>query len=206
MRFPVFVRIAAIFVPLTLAGGTGSADAAQASPAKPRSVIMVWDTGRPTAEALTPAVLEGKNDWLPIPVGETTDSLKGDAVLSNDRIVAVLRKQGSAVEVHAVKYSGTAARLQLRLMTAAGEPAARLKRMAIIENTRGARAWKRLSRPRKMPRSPASYASSGAMYRSRRSRAPGRASFSRTTGRVYSRTGTLRKNEWPIRLTFIHSL
>ena len=48
-----------------------------------------------------------------------------------------LRKQDSAVEVHAVKHGGTqCARLRLRLMTAAGEPAARLKRMAVVENTR----------------------------------------------------------------------
>jgi hypothetical protein len=137
MRCPVLVRIAALFVSLTWAGRTRSADAPQASPAKPRSAMIVWDTGRPTAETLAPAALEGKNDWLVIPVGETTDSLKGDAVLSNGRIVVVLRKQGSAVEVHAVKYGGTAARLRLRLITAAGEPAARLKRVAIVENTRG---------------------------------------------------------------------
>ena len=124
MRCPVVVRIAALFVPLTWAGRTWSADATQAPPAKPRSGITVWDTGQPTAEALAPAALEAKNDWLAIPVGETTDALKGDAVLSNGRIVAVLRKQGSAVEVHAVNYGGTAARLRLRLMTAAGEPAA----------------------------------------------------------------------------------
>jgi hypothetical protein len=137
MRCPVVVRIAALFVPLTWAGRTWSADAPQASPAKPRSGIIVWDTGTPTAEALAPVSLEGKNDWLAIPVGETTDSLKGDAVLSNGRMVAVLRKQGSAVEVHAVKHGGTAARLRLRLMTADGEPAASLKRVAIVENTRG---------------------------------------------------------------------
>ena len=80
--------------------------APQASPAKPRTGIIVWDTGRPAAEALVPAALAGKNDWTAIPVGETADSLKGDAVLSNGRIVAVLRQQDSAVEVHAVKHGG----------------------------------------------------------------------------------------------------
>ena len=137
MRWLLVVRVVALLVPLTWAGGTWGADAPQASPANPRTGITVWDTGRPAAEALAPAALAGKNDWAAIPPGETADSLKGDAVLSNGRIVAVLRKQDSAVEVHAVKRGGTVARLRLRLMTAAGEPAARLERMAVVENTKG---------------------------------------------------------------------
>src|SRR5207302_661831 len=81
--------------------------------------------------------LAGKNDWAAIPSDKTADSFRGDAVLSNGRIVAVLRKQDAAVEVHAVKPDGAVARLRLRLQTAAGEPAERLERLALVENTRG---------------------------------------------------------------------
>ena len=109
-----------------------------ASPARAEERHHRLGHGPAAAEALAPAALAGKNDWTAIPPGETADSLKGDAVLSNGRIVAVLRKQDSAVEVHAVKPGGAVARLRLRLMTAAGEPAARLERMALVENTRGA--------------------------------------------------------------------
>ena len=63
MRWLLVVRVAALLVPLTWAGGTWGADAPQASPAKPRTGIIVWDTGRPAAEALAPAALAGKNDW-----------------------------------------------------------------------------------------------------------------------------------------------
>jgi hypothetical protein len=136
MRWLVVARVAALLVPLTWACGSWGADAPHVSPAKPRPGIAVWDTGRPAAEALAPAALAGKNDWTAIPLGETAGSLKGDAVLSNGRIVAVLRKQDSAVEVHDVEHGGTTARLRLRLMTAAGEPADRLERMAVVENTR----------------------------------------------------------------------
>src|SRR5262249_3396539 len=85
------------------------------------------------------AVLAGKNAWTAIPVGETTDSFRGDAVLSNGRVVAVLRKQDSAIEVHAVPHGGTAARLRLRLrlLPAAGEPAPPLEGVAVVENTGG---------------------------------------------------------------------
>jgi len=115
---------------------TWGAEAPQAAAPAPRAGITVWDTGRPAAEALAPAALAGENGWTTIPLGETADSLKGDAVLSNGRIVAVVRKQDSAVEVAAVKPGGAVARLRLRLMTAAGEPAARCKRVAVVENTR----------------------------------------------------------------------
>jgi len=65
----------------------------------------------------------------------TPDTLKGDAILSNGRIAAVLRHQAAAVEVYSVERHGTSARMHLRVLTRAGEPAARVERMAIVENT-----------------------------------------------------------------------
>jgi hypothetical protein len=71
---------------------------------------------------------------------DTPDTLKGDAILGNGRIAAVLRHKAAAVEVHSVERYGTSARMRLRVLTRAGEPAARVERMAILENTRaGAR-------------------------------------------------------------------
>jgi len=137
MRWLVVVCIAALLLPLSWAGAAWGGEGPQASPAKPRTGITVWDTGRPSPVALAPAALAGKGDWTAIPLGETAGSFKGDAVLNNGRIVAVLRQQDSAVEVHAVKPGGAVARLRLRLLSAAGEPAARLDRMALVENTRG---------------------------------------------------------------------
>lgn len=104
---------------------------------KPKTGLLVWDTGQPSKEALAPAALAGKNDWTVIPADKTADSFKGDAVLTNGRIVAVLRQQDAAVEVFAVTADSTVSRLRLRLQTAAGEPAERLERMALVENTRG---------------------------------------------------------------------
>src|SRR4051812_2496157 len=100
MRSLGVVRVAALLLPLTCASETWGVDAPQASPTNPSAGITVWDTGRPAAERLEPAALAGKNDWTAIPVGEMAGSLKGDAVLSNGRIVAVLRRQDSAVEVY----------------------------------------------------------------------------------------------------------
>jgi hypothetical protein len=104
---------------------------------KPRTGITVWDTGQPSAEALAPAGLVGNNDWTAIPTEKTTDSFKGDAVVTNGRIAVVLRQQDSAVEIHAVKLGGAVSRLRLRLQTIAGEPAVCLERMALVDNNKG---------------------------------------------------------------------
>ena len=82
-------------------------------------------------------MLAGNNDWTGLVAGKTAAAFQGDAILSNGRIVAVLRQQEAAVEVHALKPAGAVARLRLRLLTAAGEPAARLERVALVENTKG---------------------------------------------------------------------
>jgi hypothetical protein len=117
-------------------GRTWAADPPPAAPAPARTGISVWDTGRPSGAPLEPAALAGKSDWTAIAPGNTLDSLKGDAVLSNGRIVAVLRKHDSALEIHSAERGGMAPRIRLRLLTAGGEPAARLGRAAIVENTR----------------------------------------------------------------------
>jgi len=137
MRRSEIFRVVVLLLPPWWASATRGADAVQASPVKARTGIIVWDTGRPSAEALAPAALAGKNDWTVLVPGGTVDSFKGDSVLSNGRVAAVLRKQDSAVEVHAVKPGGAVARLWLRLLTTAGEPVARLERVALVENTRG---------------------------------------------------------------------
>jgi hypothetical protein len=98
--------------------------------------ITVWDTRRPSTEALAPASLAGTNDWTVIPPGKTADHFQGDAVLSNGRIIAVLRKHDSAVIVHALKPDGAVARFGLRLHTTRDEPAQRLERVTLLANNR----------------------------------------------------------------------
>src|SRR5260370_20509472 len=107
-----------------------STDAEAGVPA--RSGIVVWATGHPAAAVLPLS----KNDWTNILPETTADAFKGDAVLSNGRIAAVLRQKDAAVEVHAVKPDGAIARVQLRLHSAAGEPAISVARLALIENAK----------------------------------------------------------------------
>jgi hypothetical protein len=138
MRWPAIVRLVPLLLPLWWAAPAWAADDAPPPASKPPAGLAVWDTGQPAAKVLTSAALAGRNDWATIPPGKTADAFKGDAILSNGRIVAVLRRQDAALEVHAIKPDGVVARLRLRLQTTAGEPAARLERAALVENTRGA--------------------------------------------------------------------
>jgi hypothetical protein len=136
MRWPVVLGTV-LLLQLPQASTSRAADTPAASATRPRSALSVWDTGQPSADALPPAALAGRNDWTALPPGTTADAFKGDAVLGNGWIVAVLRQRDAAVEVHALKPDGAVARLRLRLLTAAGEPAARLERAALVENTKG---------------------------------------------------------------------
>ena len=88
--------------------------------------IAVWDT-LDAAPAVLP--LTGKNGWLPL--AKTADAFKGDAVLSNGGIVAVLRRKDATIELHAVKPDGVVVRVRLRLQTSAGESAESLSRSGI---------------------------------------------------------------------------
>src|SRR5262249_34680978 len=136
MRWPMMVFVAQLLTPPMWATDAPGANAVRPSGIAAKSGITVWDTGQQSAEALPSAALTGKNDWTAIHVGNTAGCFKGDAVVSNGRFIAVLRERGSAVEVHGVKPVA-ALRFRLRLQTAAGEPAARLERMALVEYTRG---------------------------------------------------------------------
>src|SRR5260370_1214846 len=104
-----------------------------AGDAKARTGIAVYDTRTPAAAVLPLA----KNDWTLLPLSTTVPAFKGDAVLTNGRIVAVLRRKEAAIEIHAAKREGAIARARLRLQSAAGEPAVALERAALIENTKG---------------------------------------------------------------------
>jgi hypothetical protein len=106
---------------LALALFSAAAGAAQDAP---RAAIAAWDTGQPSAEAVALAARAG---WTAIPSGQTPSSFKGDAVISSGRITAVVRKQGTGIEV----YSGDQPRARLVL---AGD--AKPGKIALVENGR----------------------------------------------------------------------
>jgi hypothetical protein len=137
MRWVTVVAVAASMMPVPWVTSP-----ARASPIKPGTGIVVWDTVQPSAGPLDLASPGTGKDWTAIPPGKLADAFQRDAVLSNGRIVAVLRKHEPVVEVHSVTPSGVPLRQQLRLVAAGGEPAARLESLALVENTRASACLK----------------------------------------------------------------
>src|SRR5205823_6504604 len=91
-----------VFAPLTLAFG-------QDAKAKPG--VAVWDTIKAAPAASSP-----DKDWLRIPLDKTADAFKGDAVVGNGRIAAVLRKKDAVVEMYGDR-AGVSSRMRLRLQS-----------------------------------------------------------------------------------------
>jgi hypothetical protein len=137
------VRLLAFLLVLSAPGGriqgadiTKGADSTAKADTKAPSKIAVWDTAQPSAEPLASAAVTAKSDWIPIATDKTGVAFNGDAVVSNGRILAVVRQRGSAVEVYSEGPGGPTA--QLQLVAASGEPARQLDRVRLVENTRGA--------------------------------------------------------------------
>ncbi len=107
---------------------------AQGPPAR----IEVWDTKSPLANRLSSADWTAKDAWEQKARNQKAPSFQGDAVMSNGRILVVVRKRASAADVYSVASAEPVQRVQLRLQTLKGTPAARLQRVALVENTRSA--------------------------------------------------------------------
>jgi hypothetical protein len=90
--------------------------------------VAVWDTVKPAPAASSP-----EKDWIRIPLDNTPGAFKGDAVLGNGRIAAVVRQKDAVVEMYGDK-AGVGARIRLRLQSSAGDPAASVERIAVVEN------------------------------------------------------------------------
>ena len=113
--------------------------AADAEPGQgSRSGLIVWDTGTASDAPLSTEALGSTGSWKRISRGDALPAFKGDAVVSNGRILAVLRRRGTGAEIYSVTPRGALARAGLRLVSAKGERAARLQRVAIDQHTRSA--------------------------------------------------------------------
>ncbi len=108
--------------------------------------LSAWDTAGPSATPLTPGALSERSGWAPIPRDQTLPSFKGDAVLTNGRLVLVVRREATGPEVYTTGPGGAVSRAVLRIADAGGDAASRLERASLVENARGAAcleaAWK----------------------------------------------------------------
>jgi len=96
-----------------------------------RAGLEIWDTNKPSTDALALAAIEAKAGWTKVTA--ETGAIKGDAVLSNGRLTAVIRRSGGTD-----LYSATAARARVLLQGAGGETVSKLDKISVTENSKGA--------------------------------------------------------------------
>ena len=104
----------------------------------PGGRISVWDTGSASPHQLLGEDLANKNGWQQKTRNQSAPSFAGDAVVSNGRIVTVLRKKGTVVDVYSDEAEGPVWRVRVGLRTLDGEPSVRLERVSLVEHTRAA--------------------------------------------------------------------
>jgi hypothetical protein len=83
-------------------------------------------------------MLTNRRGWSRISAPDTPAAFKGDAVISNGRITALVRHHSPALEVYAEGPERPIAVLRLMLMTRSAEPASRIETVGLAENTKGA--------------------------------------------------------------------
>ena len=139
IRATAVLHAALFFVLVVWQCATGyGADGVKSDDGTKRTRIAVWDTILPSAVPYSPETVSAKSGWTQMAAQATAASFLGDAAMSNGRILAIARKEGSALEVYSAQLERPILRLRLLLLTATGEPVSRLERARLIENTRSA--------------------------------------------------------------------
>ncbi len=98
----------------------------------------LFDTGRRSARPLSSKVLAAKKGWTLVPEDETEHEFQGDAVLTNDKLAVVLRREGPGAEVYSQTSGG--ARFRAVVMSAPRKAVAvtGISSLRIVENSPGA--------------------------------------------------------------------
>src|SRR6516225_8069677 len=97
------------------------------------TALLAWNTGKSAGEPLAPQAVAQKSGWQPIASDETAHAFKGDAAISNGRVLALARKHGMGVELYSLGSGKPVFRARLLLA-----PGAETNRFALVENSRTA--------------------------------------------------------------------
>ncbi len=116
-----------------LFSGNPNADA-QIPPAR----IAIWDTIVPSSSRLSIDDLAKRDTWQQKTRNQKVPAFQGDVVVGNGRVLMVVRKRGSSVEMYSAMTGRPIWRLALRLQTSNGDLATQLVRAALVTHTRSA--------------------------------------------------------------------
>jgi len=100
-------------------------------------LARLFDTGTTAAQPLTTEVLAPRAGWQLVPEDKADHRFSGDAVLMNDKLVLVFRKQGRGPEVYAITTRGLKERANLGYAAERALALSALEAFRIVENTSG---------------------------------------------------------------------
>ena len=127
-----------------------AAEGPQSAGKSARPGMAVWDTGQPSVDPLSAAALRAQAGWRQIPVQQKLDSFQGDAVITNGRILAVLRQRSPAVEIYSASSlkvgledsahptAPATPRLRLQLLKSDDGTIDHLDKLSLVENAKSA--------------------------------------------------------------------
>ena len=124
-----------IFLILVLTVSINSGAVAQPADAPPPFACLS-DTGTTSTSRLSPEILAAKKGWATVPEDNLTRAFTGDAVIQNDRVAVVLRRDAAGVELYSRSPGGFNHRAALLPLGADGEGV--LSSVKIIENSQAA--------------------------------------------------------------------
>jgi hypothetical protein len=100
--------------------------------------VRVFDTGAPAKEPLTDAAIVAKRGWTQVPEDTLLTAFKGDAVLMNDRLAAVLSPGATGAVIYSRTGDGWNERASLAPTPGHGDAQVNLQSVRLLENTAGA--------------------------------------------------------------------
>ena len=95
--------------------------------------VNLFDTGAASASPRAGQDLSARSGWQKVPEDQTEHAFRGDAVLLNDKLAVVLRRNAAGAEVYSVGVKSFTPRAVLAPAGASGD--ARLASWTIVENT-----------------------------------------------------------------------
>lgn len=101
-------------------------------------LTYLFDTGSRSPGPLSARAIAGRTGWAVLAEDDLKHPLAGDAVLRNDRLTVVLRRDGPGVEVHLQGTDGPKQRATLVPLPTGARSAKGISALKILENNRGA--------------------------------------------------------------------
>ena len=98
-------------------------------------ITRILDTGSPSTERESIGMLTILTAWTQIPEDQTNYQFSGDAVLRNDRLAVVLRREGYGVEIFSKTAAGLKHRASLNFLRTNSSPQLLREGLDIVENT-----------------------------------------------------------------------